>query len=144
MRKVVKYHAFSQICSAKKIFLFIVGKRYTLRMPGILILRNGFIDWLDGYYLCAFMLRTCTDKMAYPILLRIFAGNFAVFILKPDFILFEKKYTKWSILVQRRAGKCMTTVFFPASIWGPIIGTSSPFVKKHIGLCFTNGNIWPS
>ena len=40
--------------------------------------------------------------------------------------------------------KCMTTVFLPASIWGHIIGTSSAFVKKRIGLLFTDGNIWPS
>ena len=29
---------------------------------------NGFIEWQHGYYLCAFMLRTCTDKMADAIL----------------------------------------------------------------------------
>ena len=35
--------------------------------------------------------------------------------------------------------------FFPAPNWGHIIGTSSVFVKiQHIGLCFTDGKIWPS
>ena len=84
----------------KKPFIFIIGKRYTLLMPRILkisvcripIPRNGFIDWLQGYHLCAFMVRTCTDKMADQILLPIFAGNFAVFVLNSTFyILFEKK-----------------------------------------------------
>ena len=39
------------------------------------------------------MLRTCTDKMVDMILLPIFAGNFAVFVLKQLFlyILYEKK-----------------------------------------------------
>ena len=75
VKKVMKYHAFSEVRSAKKPFAIIIGKWYTLRMPGILkisfcrlpIPGNGFIDWLHGYYLCSFMLRTCTDKMADPI-----------------------------------------------------------------------------
>ena len=72
VKKDVKYHAFSLVRSAKKTFVIIIGKRYTLRMPGILkisvcripIPGNGFFDWLHGYYLCIFMLSTCTDKMA--------------------------------------------------------------------------------
>ena len=31
-----------------------------------------------------------------------------------------------------------------ASLVLHIIGTSSAFVKKRIGLCFTDGNMWPS
>ena len=86
VKKVVKYHAFSPVHSAKKTFTIIIGKWYILRMPCILKIRdckvpipgNVFIDWLQGYYLCTFMLRICTDKMADPILLPIFAANFTV------------------------------------------------------------------
>ena len=88
VKKVVKYHAFSQVRSAKKTFAIIIGEWYTLRMPGILKISvcripipwNGFIDWQHGYYLCAFMLRTCTDKIADPILLPNFAANFTVLV----------------------------------------------------------------
>ena len=45
---------------------FIIGKGSTLRMSKILTMsdvRNGFIDWLHGYKLWAFMLPTWTVKM---------------------------------------------------------------------------------
>ena len=40
----------------------------------------------------------------------------------------------------------MTTVFLRALICGYIFGTSSAFVKEALllGLCCTDGNIWPS
>ena len=91
-----------------KTFIFIIGKRYSLQMPGILKIsfcriptsRNGFIDWLHGYYLCIFMLRTCTDRMADPILLPIFASNFAVFVfiqhaLSLSIFYSKRISTKW-------------------------------------------------
>ena len=62
------------------------------------------------------MLHTCTDKMADRILLPVFAGNFAVFVVKQHFLyLFGKK------LVQRRAGEMHDTVFLPASDWSLVI-----------------------
>ena len=140
-KKVVKYNAFSQVRSAKKTFTIInIGKRYTLRIPVILKIhvcrilfpQNGFIDWLHGYYLCAFMLRTCTDKMGDPILLPIFAANFAFFVWKQHFLylIWKEIHKMVNIGSKETWKKGMTSVFLPASIWGHIIGTSSAFVKK--------------
>ena len=82
---------------------------------------NVFIDWLYGYYLCTFMLRTCTDKMADPILLPIFAAHFAVFV--------RKQHITVNIGSKESCEKHDN--HFSSGFDLGIIGTSSAFVKKR-------------
>ena len=64
----------------------------------------------------------CTEKMAYPILLPIFAGTFAVFCLKTAIsIFFGKEVHKMVIIGSKESWKNARRLFFFQIRFGDIL-----------------------